>query len=402
MITILKIKSRQFPGMRNISVLLITAVLLAGCNKKTEEAEWGTFQEPIATKPIPEARGAVEMSEVWGREIGDSGEAGYAMLKPAVTEDGVFVSNRAGTVLRLDMASGDTVWRNKLKNKVFAAVGAGEGIVMVSHDHGVVVALNADSGEKVWELEVGRQISAIPAVGRERVVIRTADGMLLGVSAATGEIVWTAQRRVPGLSVHGDSTPLITSDAVITGLANGRLLANSISNGRDYWETDLSFVGGTNELEQLADVDSPPVVLGRQLFTATYQGDLVALDLQTSSILWRQGISTRLPLALAENRIYVTDTLGGVAAVDASSGDVIWAQSAFRGRGISNPIALGHRVLIGDAKGNVYLLSAEDGTLIQTAPFFKAPITSLSPAPAGVIAFSAEGDVVLIRLAGKN
>ena len=384
--------------MKKILVILVVAIVLGGCSKKNKETEWDVFQEPIKSQTLPTAVGGGELAKLWGRDIGNAGEKGYATLRPGVDGNSVFVSNRKGTVLRLDAESGKVVWRNKLKQSVFVGVGVGAGLVTVGLDNGTLVALDSETGEKKWQVEIGRQISAVPTLGGNRVVLRTSDGFLMGLGAETGKVVWSVQRRSQGLGLHGDASPLIVDNTVITGLSNGRLLANGLSNGKDFWETDLSFISGSNEIERLADVDAPPVVVGDNLYAATYQGDLVALDLQSSSIAWRYEVSTRLPISVDNKTLFVTDALGGIVALDAQNGELNWSQPAFQGRGVSNPVGLGDYLAIGDARGNIHLLNADDGTLVQSKRFFKGPIVSLVLNKGGLIAFSAKGDIVAVEI----
>jgi outer membrane protein assembly factor BamB len=178
-------------------------------------------------------------------------------------------------------------------------------------------------------------------------------------------------------------------------------MANSVVNGREFWETDLSFVRGTNELERLSDIDSPPVVVGATLYAATYQGDVISADLQSSSIQWRRNISTRLPISIAGEKLLVTSELGEVSALDTGTGEVLWSQPAFMGRGVSNPLGINDRIAIGDAEGNVHLLDIEDGSLLETQKLSKGAITSLTRWNDGFIAFSARGGVSAITLAGN-
>lgn len=229
-------------------------------------------------------------------------------------------------------------------------------------------------------------------------VVRTADGLIMGLDALSGETLWQVQRRTPGLTLHGDSAPLIFGETVITGLSNGKLLANGLLNGRDYWETDLSFVRGDNELELLADADTPPVVSGARLFAANYQGDVVAVDLNSSKVDWRTQLSTRLPMAVGETAMFITSDLGDVVALDIVTGSKIWSQPGFQGRGVSNPVNVGARVLIGDASGNIHVLDAADGTLVQTRKISSGAVTALAASSNGVVAFSVRGTVAALAL----
>ena len=385
--------------MKKLFTIFAVTMLISACGGKEKETEWGIFNEPIESEPLPTPAGVQELSVVWEQDIGDSGNDGYALLKPAVDVSGVYAVNRRGHIKRFESESGKMVWQTKLAKNTFAGVGLGEGLVLVALDDGNVIAVNAESGEQEWQASINRQISAVPAVGSGRAIIRTADGLIIGLDSASGDTVWSVQRSVPGLSVHGDSTPLIAGDSVITGLASGKLMANSVVNGRDFWETDISFVRGTNELERLSDIDSPPVVIGGTLYAATYQGDVVSVDLQSSAIQWRRSISTRLPVSVVGDKLFVIGELGDISALDTESGEVLWSQPVFRGRGISNPLGIGTRIVVGDAAGNLHLLDAADGSLLQTRKLSKGAITSLSPWGDGFVAFSARGGVSAIMLA---
>lgn len=378
----------------------MAALVLQGCSSKDKETEWGIFNEPVESAELPEPAGAQELSIKWKQEVGGAGEDGYAILRPAVDPTGVYVANRRGDISRLDSQTGKTVWRQRLKKPIYAAVGAGEGLVLVAMDEGIVHALSMEDGSQKWQADIRRQISAIPAAGSGRVIVRTADGLIIGLDSTDGERQWEVQRSVPGLSLHGDSTPLISGDTVITGLSNGRIMANAVVNGRDFWETDISYLGGTNELEQLTDIDSPPVLSGAGLYAATYQGDVVAVDIKNSAVRWRRNVSTRLPMDVQDGQVFVTGALGDIVVIGADDGEIDWQQDAFRGRGMTNPLALGNRVVVGDAEGFLHLLDRADGVLLQSIRLDRGALTGLVRHGEGVIAISVDGAVTSVTLGG--
>lgn len=390
---------------RYLVVGVLFVLTLSACSKETE-TEWGIYNEPIESVELPQSAGLNELSVIWEREVGETGDNGYAILRPAIDTESVYVVNRKGETLRIDAGTGDIVWEQDIDDLVFTGVGLGEGLALLALDTGRVVALDTESGEEVWRTAINRQISAVPAAGSGRVVVRTADGLLVGLESSSGDTVWSIQRAVPGLTVHGDSLPLIDGDTVITGLSSGKLIANSVINGREFWETDLSFVRGSNELERLSDVDTPPIVINSNLFTATYQGDVVSVNLQSSSVNWRADISTRLPLSVTDNKLFITDELGGIHCLDADTGKVLWNQPDFRGRGISNPLGIepdlingrDGRLVIGDADGNLHLLDAGTGNLLETRRVSRGAIISLAPSTDGFITFSSRGGVTAMTL----
>ena len=355
------------PTMRGIAVLLITLVLIAGCTKKArKETLWGTWQEPIAAQELPADSGARELRLIWERSTGKGAESGFALLKPARYQDSVYVATRDGIVYRMDAANGKALWKSDTGAPVYAATGVGDSIAVVAHDNGSVVALHMADGEIAWRSDIKRQISAIPVVGNSRVVVRTTDGLVMGLDAQTGNIEWQIKKAVPGLSMHGDSMPLISGDVVLVGLSSGKLIANNVISGRDYWEMDISYIRGRNEIERLGDADTPPIIRGNTVYAGNYQGSVVAVQLLDAQLIWREELSTRLPMALADDLLVITGELGEVIALDAANGNTVWRQTAFQGHGVSQPIIIGDRVIIGDRNGHAHTLDTENGNLVET------------------------------------
>ena len=386
-------------AMKVVAVLVIGLALVSGCSKKaTKETLWGTFQEPIAAQKLPVDSGAREIELLWKQSAGQGAESGFAILKPAYYQDSVYVAARNGVVYRIDAVSGNVLWKIDTGHPVFAAVGVNEGIAVVAHDNGDVIALRVVDGELVWRSSIKRQISAIPVTGKGRVVVRTADGLVIGLDSESGNIEWQVKRAVPSLSIHGDSMPAISGDVVLVGLSSGKLIANNVISGRDYWETDISYIRGRNEMERLGDADTPPIIRSNTVFAGNYQGSVVAIQLLNAQLIWRKNISTRLPIAITNGLLVITEELGQVIALDADSGDILWQQTAFQGHGVSQPVIIGNRVIIGDLNGKVHTLDAENGRLIETRKAVSGAIIGIVQAGNQFTVYSSKGNLSTFSL----
>ena len=388
-----------------LGIVMGISVLASGCKSNDEKSiVWGTYQEPVTPQTLPEAVGASELKVLWRKNLGPGAEQGYALLKPAYTAagDGVYAASRTGKVFKLDPKNGATLWQRDLNAEIFSGVGVGDSLAVVALDNGTLVALRGDTGEVLWESPLGRQISAIPVVGQGRVVARTAGGAVVGLRADSGELAWSFEREVPGLSIHGDSTPVISGDVVLAGLANGRLVANNVVTGREYWETEVSFASGRNELERLTDSDTSPLVSATVVYAATYQGNVAALQLQNAEVIWKAEVSSRLPMSLGGARLLVTGDLGAVLAIDVESGKTLWTQDGFRGHGMSRPLAVGERVVVGDAAGNLYSLNLNDGTLLEKRKVVSSAVIALVPGPDQFAVFSSKGNLSAVTLSAPQ
>ncbi len=386
-------------AMKGVAVLLTALVLVTGCSEKApKETLWSAWQEPIAAQELPADSGAREIHLMWKQSAGQGAESGVAILKPARYEDSVYVSARNGDVYRIDAASGKVLWKSDTGTPVYAATGVGDGIAVAAYDNGDVAALRVTDGEIIWRSSIKRQISAIPAVGNGRVVVRTADGLLIGLDSESGEVEWQVKKAVPGLGMRGDSTPLISGDVVLVGLSNGKLIANNVISGRDYWEMDISYIGGRNEIERLGDADTPPIIQGNTVYAGNYQGSVVAVQLVDARLLWRKDISTRLPMAVADGLLVVIGELGEVIALDAASGNILWRQAAFQGHGVSQPVIIGNRVVIGDLNGNVHTLDTENGSLVETRQSVSGAITGIARHGNQFTLYSSKGELSTLSL----
>ena len=381
--------------------LIITAALLLGaCNKNKVEEEnlWGLHQEPVQAQKLPDDSGVEELTELWKEDIGNGASVGFAQLVPVYHDGSVFVANRIGEVFRLGSQTGDVEWKVDLGQDINAAVGAGQDLIIVGHDNGEVTAIKAMDGVIAWKSSVKRHISAVPVVGRGRIIIRTSDGLIIGLDSQTGQNSWQVKKQVPGLTVHGDSTPVITGDAVLTGLSNGKLIANNVITGRDYWEAEISFVKGQNEIERLNDSDTPPIIQGTTVYTATYQGSIMALQLQDAATIWRTELSTRLPMAVGDNTLYITSDLGAIAALSTDDGRILWQQDIFIGHGVSQPVVVGARLVIGDSDGNVHTLDIVSGALVESRKVASGAILGVVTDGRKFTVISSTGDLRTLSL----
>ena len=373
-------------------IVLAIGILLVGCKSGGDETLWGAYNEPVAAQPLPTPTGPSELQVLWRRDIGDGAQNGYAILRPAVVADYVYAADRR-RVVKLAADSGNIIWSRNFSQNIFSGVGASTQLVAIALENGMMVALDSQDGNVLWETPLNRQISAVPAVGQGRVIARTVDGMIIALQSATGRVIWSLQSSVPELSIHGDSSPVISGDLVFVGLSSGKLLAANVISGREYWRVTTSFIGGQNEVERLTDSDSTPLVSGGTVFTAIYQGDVAAVQLDNAALKWRTPISSRLPMALGDGQLIVTAELGDMHAVDAFSGELLWSANDFRGHGMSAPIVVGRRVIVGDATGRIYSLAMQDGTLLDSRQAVSGAVIALVAGDAQFIVLSAAGDI---------
>jgi len=349
---------------RFITTLVLTTLLVGCGGVKSLVSKTRDVVTPAATQSagLVPATGAASARKLWERDTG-SGNAGKDLdLVPAVSGERIYVADARGQVSAYDGA-GQSLWSKNLKAPISGATAAGAGLVLIGTMDGELIALKADSGEPAWRSQLSSEILSPAVAGSQVVVARTVDGKVFGLDAADGHQIWIYERGVPSLTLRGTAASVLAGDQVLTGFASGKLVANELASGRVMWEASIGLAHGRNELERLIDVDSRPVVYGASVYSAAYQGKVVALSLADGSSQWDQKVSTYHDIAVDENYVYVSDEKDRVVALNRSTGAEAWAQTALSGRGLGAPLLVGRWLVVVDGEGLLHLLNTSDGSL---------------------------------------
>jgi len=273
---------------------------------------------------------------------------------------------------------------------------------VVASKKGEVVALSSTDGHRLWTANVSSEVLSPAAIGAGVVVAQSADGKLTGIDAANGKRLWVYERTEPPLSLHGTAAPVIVSDVVLAGFASGKIVGIQIRDGKMLWEMPVAQPHGRNEIERLVDVDASPLVVGKVMFAASYQGKIIAVDLQTGRILWSRDVSTYTGMDADANNVYLSDDSGEVIAFDQRTGSSVWRQEHLRARQLSAPRYFDGLVAVGDFEGYVHWLSAEDGHFVARYRAGRSPIRAQPLAGHGMFYVSSQSEALEALRLEKN
>jgi outer membrane protein assembly factor BamB len=360
-------------GWRLVPALAL-GVLVTGCSAVQEYLGGEDNDEPPAE--LVEFTPEIEIETLWSRDVGSGVDEQYLKLRPTVVGGRVYAAGRDGDVAAYDALTGDLVWEQQTDVPISGGPGIGEGLVLVGTSEAGVVALWAETGEPAWRTRVSSEVLATPAAAGGVVVVRTGDGKLFGLSRDSGKRIWVYDRTVPVLTLRGTSSPVTAGDTVLAGFDSGRLVSVSLRDGQPVWEARVAVPRGRSELERMVDIDGDPVVADREVYVATFQGDVAAVDLGTGRVLWRRDMSSHVGVGVGARNVYVTDEMSHIWALDRSSSASLWRQQRLQARGVTSPVVFGDYLVVGDLEGYVHWLRREDGQFVgrhQAGDGFIAP-----------------------------
>jgi outer membrane protein assembly factor BamB len=352
--------------MRQFSRHLLALALLLNLAACSTVSGWFESDEDEASKPaeLTDFDERVEMDELWSVGVGDGQGAGFYRLRPAIDGDLLYIASSDGEVAAINRLSGDTLWEVELETSLSGGVGVyGDGIFLGSSE-GFVLKLDANTGEKMWSTPLHGEILSPPQGNGRVVVVQTYDGKLQGLDHSSGSVLWTYDSNVPVLTVRGTSSPVMHNDRVYAGFANGRVLAFEAQTGDIAWEVRVAISQGRSEIERLVDIDGTMVLAGNQLYAASYQGSVVAIDVQSGRKLWQEDASTFSGVSQGLGNIYVAEEDGTINAYLRDGQGLNWTQGALSNRQLSRPTPVGSYVAVADFEGYVHVLSQEDGEFV--------------------------------------
>jgi outer membrane protein assembly factor BamB len=364
------------------------ALALAGCSY------FGIFEDS-AKKPMPlaEIRASANPKVVWSASVGKGGD--YRFL-PRVDGNRVFAVSVDGTISLLDAENGRVLARIDSKRKISSSAGGQGDFVAVGTVKGEVVAFDTAGTEK-WVAKVGGEVLAPVAVAGQWVIARTAAGRIFALALASGKRLWVYQRPSPALLLRSNTGVIATANSVVAGYPGGKLIALDLDDGKLTWEVTVSAPRGSTELERVADVSGLPVIDGQRICAAAYQGKVACYEILSGNSLWSRDISTAAGLAIDDKGVYLTDDQDNVQALDRESGASRWKQDKLLRRGVTGPVVVDGKVLVGDALGFLHVLSRDDGAFIGRLSVGDGAIRSLVPALSGVLVQTSGGTVALVR-----
>ncbi len=353
---------------------------------------------PSGPKPaeLPPLANAQAVRVLWSANVG-SGEA--YVFAPAFAGGAVYAAARDGTVARLDAASGRSAWRTSVNSRLSAGVGSDGRLAVVATEEGEVFALDAASGAEKWRARVSSEVLAAPAVGEGLVLVRSADSRIFAFGADDGKRRWVYQRAAASLIVRSPAGVSILQGSAYAGFSGGKLVAIALSNGGVRWEATVALPKGATEVERVTDIVGVPAVQGREVCAVAFQGRVACYDAQSGSQQWARDLSSVTGVSFDARYAYVSDDRGAVHALDRSSGRSVWKQDRLAHRQLSQPLAFGAEVALGDLQGYVHFLARESGAFVARIATDGTPVRAAPLAvPGGLVVQTRGGGLYALSL----
>ncbi len=366
--------------------------------QETKQEGWTQWRGPGRTAILPGAFPRKldddALKQLWRVEL----PPGYC--GPVIAGDMVFVAgtkdSKTEVVKALDRKTGKQVWETSwpgaIKVPFFAASNGSwiratpaydEGRLYVAGIRDRLTCLDAATGKEVWTIDFPEAVgTATPSFGYVSsplvdgdAVYTQAGAAVVKLNKATGKIIWRKMKDGGGMSGGAFSSPIIANvqgKRQLLVQTRTKLAGMDLNSGEVLWSQDIPAFRGMNILT--------PVVHNNSIFTSTYGGKSLLLNIKETSGAWTatqkwenktQGYMST-PVVI-DGHAYLHRKDQRVSCIDLSNGELKWTTRPF-GKYWSM-VARGKSIMALDERGTLYHVAAnpEEFTLLDSRKISEDP-----------------------------
>jgi len=363
--------------MRNIkqfSSTLIFVFLISGCSSLPSLKFWGDDEEGESPAELSNIDQSLQIEVEWNKKLGIG--QNFGRILPAISNDNAYFISGDGELYSLNRETGQEVWSRGTEDIVSGAISVGYKQIFYGTLDGEIVALDI-KGNEIWRSQTSSEILAPPVTNGSIVAVQTADGKVFGFNSKNGEELWIHQSSIPKLTLRGTATPILEKGFIFTGFANGKVAMIYPDSGAIRLEIPVTMNEGKSELERVVDIDGKSIVADNLLVSASYQGNITAINLLEGKIAWQEEVSTIHDLSSVRSTVIAIDEKDVLKGFGLSSGAILWQQEGLKLRGLSSPVSIGSNFIVGDFEGYIHIINSKDGSFVARRKVSNRPILEI-------------------------
>ncbi len=231
-----------------------------------------------------------------------------------LAEDLVFYGDEGGVLHALDADTGTERWRFTAQGGITSSPNLAAPCLLFGAYDNFLYCLDPGTGSERWKVETEGYINATPAIWREHAVSAGCDGLLRLVRLIDGVEV-----RAVELGGYVGASACVLHDMAYVGNFENQVLGIDLAEGHVVWiydpdDRDFPFyssaaaddrvvvIGGRDKRVHAVDpetgqrlwtyasnssIDASPVLVGDRVFSATQGGEILSLNLDDGSLVWK-------------------------------------------------------------------------------------------------------------------
>lgn len=270
----------------------------------------------------------VLFTEGWGAGPPDASATPTPSTSTPVPSDG---AEEGPTTPRLVAAPaggpGGSIWELDLPAVSRTGVTVAGDLALVGTIDGSLMAVDVDSGQEAWRADLGGFLDAPIAASTDLALVSilgdddTAPAVV-ALSLADGSEAW---RYEPQPATAGIGPPSIDGDTAFVAVRDATVRAIWLADGAERWRANVNVY-----VNPFAPA-SPPVLVDGGVIVADVRGQVYRFDAATGERVWDHAYNhpvVRSTPVVVEGHVIVATSDGRLAAFELAGGDLVWEGTA--------------------------------------------------------------------------
>ena len=123
---------------------------------------------------------------IWENKVGDNDIKNLNLI---FSEEFVIAATSDGSVRKMQMATGETIWKKDISEKIMMGVGGDFENILFITENSYLWCLDS-SGNAIWKIFIDGEVLTTPVVNNEKAYVRLADYEILQIDLKQGDIDW--------------------------------------------------------------------------------------------------------------------------------------------------------------------------------------------------------------------
>jgi len=359
---------------KSLTILCLLTFVIS-CASLEKLKFWGDEEEIELPASLTEFEQSISIVELWSIKLGKYEVLGR--ITPSFSSNSIFYITSEGKIFVIDTETGKELWTKDTGDIVSGGIESKFKTLIYGTLDGEVVVLDQVRGKEIWRAHSSGEILSSPLTDGSIVAAQSSDGSVTGFDLRTGIRKWVHNSTVPSLSLRGTATPILEQGFIFTGFANGKIAMIYPESGAIRLEFPVTLNEGTSELERIIDVDGKSIVSSNTLVSASYQGNIIAIDLEQGRPIWKEKLSTIKDLVESRSKVIAINDKDIIKGFGLSTGVILWQQNGLKLRGLTSPVNIRGNIAVGDFEGYIHILNASDGSFLGRSQISKNPILEI-------------------------
>ena len=346
---------------------------------------------PLPPTPLPgNSADTPQIERLWSRYLQSS--LGYLSLKGELASDSerlYLCSNHSLSALNKD--DGELAWQRLSDSSYSGCLRRSDDGLYVVDASGLLVKLQSSSGDELWRQRLSAGVYHPVAPRADNLLVISEDAQLYLLNSQTGARILTLPGNKLALNVQGSSAPAYGVEQVFYSQSGLSVQAMRLSNGQINWEQRLSASpdDDTSEVEQIrADLLYADAVV----YALPYSGQLAALRAVDGVRLWERELYGSANMLLDSGSLYLFHADATLVKLEAQSGLELWRASQQLGNRLPTaPVKHQQMLMAADNYGRLHFFAEADGAYLGHRKLSPYPIKLLAADAEAIYALDAKG-----------